>query len=232
MIRRIAAVVLALHGAAHTVGFVATFQLGDYAGKAVDTTLLWGRLDIGLPATQAGIGWLLLAAFVACAVMIWRDAATRPGSLRRRPLDVRLASPAATSGRLASIPSGSSLTRSPGRLPSGAAPAPARLSRSAGATMHARTVASRRARPRKIAERIGSPGRRPGRPSSRRRRGLDRTTPSSSAAPSGSATGSSPRAASSATMARRSRPVPSGSSRAARSGTRPNRRVTRSRSVS
>ena len=76
MIRRIAAVVLAIHGVAHTVGFVATFQLGDYAGRAVDTTLLWGRLDIGLPATQAlGIGWLLLAAaFVACAVLLWRDA--------------------------------------------------------------------------------------------------------------------------------------------------------------
>jgi hypothetical protein len=83
MIRRIAAVVLALHGVAHTVGFVATFQLGDYAGKAVDTTLLWGRLDIGLPATQAmGIGWLLLAAaFVACAVLLWRDARSAIGIL-------------------------------------------------------------------------------------------------------------------------------------------------------
>jgi hypothetical protein len=76
MIRRIAAVVLALHGVAHTVGFVATFQLGDYAGKAVDTTLLWGRLDIGLAATQAmGIGWLVLAAaFVASAALVWRGA--------------------------------------------------------------------------------------------------------------------------------------------------------------
>ena len=37
MIRRITAVVLALHGVAHAVGFVATFQLGDDAGKAVET---------------------------------------------------------------------------------------------------------------------------------------------------------------------------------------------------
>ena len=37
MIRRIAAVVLALHGVAHAVGFGATFQLGDDAGKAADT---------------------------------------------------------------------------------------------------------------------------------------------------------------------------------------------------
>ena len=76
MVRRTGAVVLALHGVAHTVGFIATFQLGDYAGKAVATTLLWGRLEIGLPATQAmGIGWLLLAvAFIACAALVWRGA--------------------------------------------------------------------------------------------------------------------------------------------------------------
>lgn len=74
MIRRIAAVVLAMHGVAHAVGFAAAFQLGDFADRTVDTTLLWGRFDIGLLATQAlGVGWLLLAvAFLACAAMVWR----------------------------------------------------------------------------------------------------------------------------------------------------------------
>lgn len=76
MTRRIVAVVLALHGVAHAVGFSAAFQLGDFADRAVDTTLLWGRFDIGLPATQVlGVVWLLLAvAFLACAALVWRAA--------------------------------------------------------------------------------------------------------------------------------------------------------------
>jgi hypothetical protein len=78
MFRRVVAVVLVLHGFAHVVGFFAAFRLGDFATRSVDTTLLWGRIDIGLVVTQAmGFGWLLLAAaFVGVAFAIWHATRT------------------------------------------------------------------------------------------------------------------------------------------------------------
>ena len=78
MFRRLVAVLLVLHGFAHVVGFFAAFRLGDLASRSVDTTLLWGRIDIGVGATQAmGFGWLLLAvAFAGTAVAIWHATRT------------------------------------------------------------------------------------------------------------------------------------------------------------
>ncbi len=78
MFRRVVAAVLVLHGFAHVVGFVAAFRLADFAAHSVDTTLLWGRIDIGLGATQAmGFGWLLLAvAFGGVAFAIWHATRT------------------------------------------------------------------------------------------------------------------------------------------------------------
>ena len=75
MIRRLAAVVLAAHGVAHVVGFVAAFQLGDFAARTVETSLLWGRLDVSTTVIQVmGIGWLFLAiGFMAVAVALWRS---------------------------------------------------------------------------------------------------------------------------------------------------------------
>lgn len=75
MIRRVAAVVLAAHGVAHVVGFLAAFQLGDFATKPVETTLLWGNLEVGTATIQVmGVGWLLLAvSFLGVAAAIWRS---------------------------------------------------------------------------------------------------------------------------------------------------------------
>lgn len=75
MLRRLIAVVLAAHGLAHLIGFLAAFQLGDFAARPLETSLLWGRLDADTTTIQVmGIGWLLLAvAFVAVAVALWRS---------------------------------------------------------------------------------------------------------------------------------------------------------------
>jgi hypothetical protein len=74
MLRRLAALFLAAHGFAHAVGFLGAFQLGDFAGKPVETSLLWGRFEVSLAVIQAlGAGWLILAlAFVVVAVAVWR----------------------------------------------------------------------------------------------------------------------------------------------------------------
>lgn len=40
MLRIAFAVFLALHGVAHLVGFAGSFQLGEFKGKPLDTTLL------------------------------------------------------------------------------------------------------------------------------------------------------------------------------------------------
>lgn len=76
MLRRVIALFLAAHGVAHLVGFMGAFQLGDFAGREVGTSLLWGQIEIGLPAAQVlGIGWLVLAvAFGIVAVSTWREA--------------------------------------------------------------------------------------------------------------------------------------------------------------
>jgi len=75
MIRRFAALVLAAHGVAHLVGFLAAFQLGDFAGRAVETKLLWGQIEVSLGTIQVmGVGWLLLAiGFLGVAVALWRS---------------------------------------------------------------------------------------------------------------------------------------------------------------
>ena len=75
MLRRLVAVVLAAHGVAHVVGFFAAFQLGDFAARPVETSLLWGRLDLSILGIQVtGIGWLLLAgAYAVVAVAVWRS---------------------------------------------------------------------------------------------------------------------------------------------------------------
>lgn len=55
---------MALHGAAHLVGFVGSWQLGGPDSSiAYKTTVLAGKLDIGQPGVRAmGIFWLLTAA--------------------------------------------------------------------------------------------------------------------------------------------------------------------------
>ena len=65
------AVLLALHGVAHLVGFVGSWQLaGPDSSIPYKTTILSGRLNIGGPGVRAmGVFWLLTAvAFVLTAV--------------------------------------------------------------------------------------------------------------------------------------------------------------------
>ena len=73
------AVLLALHGIAHLVGFLVPWRLMASEEMPFSTTLLSGRVDVGEPGIRiVGLGWLLLAAaFLGCAWMVW---AGRPGA--------------------------------------------------------------------------------------------------------------------------------------------------------
>jgi hypothetical protein len=64
------AVFLALHGVAHTPGFLASWRLAVLQGLPYHTTLFGGRLRIGDTGMRAvGTLWLMLAvAFVAIAL--------------------------------------------------------------------------------------------------------------------------------------------------------------------
>lgn len=61
--RIVLAVLMALHGVAHLVGFVVPWRLAaPPAGVACKTTVLAGRLDLGDAGIRAvGVLWLLLA---------------------------------------------------------------------------------------------------------------------------------------------------------------------------
>lgn len=61
--RIVLAVLMALHGVAHLVGFVVPLRLAAApAGVAYKTTVLAGRLDLGDAGIRAvGVLWLLLA---------------------------------------------------------------------------------------------------------------------------------------------------------------------------
>ena len=63
------AVLMALHGIAHLVGFAGSFQLASPGTIPYKTTILAGKLDIGGPGVRAmGVFWLLAAvAFLAVA---------------------------------------------------------------------------------------------------------------------------------------------------------------------
>ncbi len=67
------AVLLALHGLVHLLGFVVPFGLAEVEGFPRSTTVLAGRVDLGEVGVRvAGVGWLLVAAaFVAAAVGLW-----------------------------------------------------------------------------------------------------------------------------------------------------------------
>lgn len=69
------AIFLFLHGVAHGVGFAASFQLGDFREKPVDTTILGGTVDVGLAGARTlGVVWLLTGlAFAFAASIVWRD---------------------------------------------------------------------------------------------------------------------------------------------------------------
>ena len=77
MIRIALAIFLVLHGIAHGVGFASSWRLGEFRDSPLETTLLAGRLDVGVFGIRVmGILWLVTgAAFVLAAAGVWRDAA-------------------------------------------------------------------------------------------------------------------------------------------------------------
>lgn len=76
MIRFAFAVFLVLHGIAHGVGFAGAWRLGEFRDAPLDTTLLAGRLDVGVAGMRAvGILWLLTGIlFAVVGVGVWRSA--------------------------------------------------------------------------------------------------------------------------------------------------------------
>jgi hypothetical protein len=74
MIRRIAAVLLALHGVIHLIGFVTPWRIATLEGFAYRTTVFGGALDVGdAGARFIGLVWLgLTFGFLAAGYGIWR----------------------------------------------------------------------------------------------------------------------------------------------------------------
>lgn len=74
------AVLFALHGIAHGVGFVASWDLAELEEMSYKTTLLAGRLDVGdLGIRAMGIVWLVAGlAFVVAGLAAWTRQAWWP----------------------------------------------------------------------------------------------------------------------------------------------------------
>jgi hypothetical protein len=71
--RRAAAIVLALHGLVHLIGFVVPWRLAEVEGFAYRTTVLDGAIELGETGVLViGLAWLAVAVgFIAAAVGIW-----------------------------------------------------------------------------------------------------------------------------------------------------------------
>jgi hypothetical protein len=74
MIRRTAAVVLALHGVIHLIGFVSPWRIASLEGFAYRMTVLGGAQDIGdVGVRLIGLVWLgLTFGFLAAGHAVWR----------------------------------------------------------------------------------------------------------------------------------------------------------------
>ena len=73
MIRRIAAILLALHGVIHLIGFVTPWRIATLEGFAYRTTVFNGAFDIGDAGVRVvGLVWLGLAlGFLAAGYGVW-----------------------------------------------------------------------------------------------------------------------------------------------------------------
>ena len=82
LIRRAAAAFVVAHGVAHLVGFLGSWQLGQFRDAPYTTGILNGAVDIGDGGMRVlGILWLVAAgAFVVAAAALWRGDA-RPVAL-------------------------------------------------------------------------------------------------------------------------------------------------------
>lgn len=74
------AVLFALHGIAHGVGFVASWRLAELEEMPYRTTLLAGRVDVGdVGVRTMGILWLVAGlTFLAVGLSVWRRQAWWP----------------------------------------------------------------------------------------------------------------------------------------------------------
>ena len=74
MIRRISAILLALHGVIHLIGFVTPWRIATLEGFAYRTSVFNGALEVGdLGARVIGLVWLgLTFGFLAAGYGIWR----------------------------------------------------------------------------------------------------------------------------------------------------------------
>ena len=74
MIRRTAAVLLALHGVIHLIGFVSPWRIATLEGFAYRTSVLNGALDVGDVGVRViGLVWLgLTLGFLAAGYGVWR----------------------------------------------------------------------------------------------------------------------------------------------------------------
>jgi hypothetical protein len=74
MFHRIAAVVLALHGVIHLIGFVSPWRIASVEGFAYQTTVLGGAQDVGdVGVRLIGLVWLgLTFGFLAAGYAVWR----------------------------------------------------------------------------------------------------------------------------------------------------------------
>jgi hypothetical protein len=74
MFHRIAAVVLALHGVIHLIGFVSPWRIASVEGFAYRTTILGSAQDVGdVGVRLIGLVWLgLTFGFLAAGYAVWR----------------------------------------------------------------------------------------------------------------------------------------------------------------
>ncbi len=77
MLRTVVALVLAVHGLIHLIGFVVPWRITEVEGFTYTTTAVWGRIELGdAGARVLGVLWLPAAvAFVVAAYGIWQCAA-------------------------------------------------------------------------------------------------------------------------------------------------------------
>lgn len=72
-LRRIAGLVVALHGLIHLIGFVVPWRLARIEGFGSTTSAAWGSIEVGeTGARLVGLVWLVLAvAFVVAGAGLW-----------------------------------------------------------------------------------------------------------------------------------------------------------------
>jgi predicted cation transporter len=77
MIRTLAAVLLAVHGLVHLIGFVVPWGIAQVEGFPYRTSALDGAVALGEPGVRlVGVAWLVLAVgFVVAGLATWRRAA-------------------------------------------------------------------------------------------------------------------------------------------------------------